>query len=377
MSDIEINNNILEEPVKKKRGRKKKSEILAESLAQNISINIQETTEDIENVPKKRGRKPKGGKLIVKDTSNALPVTQVANVILHLKCSLSELNTYNETCKNLLNNPLEYNPTVPPTITTFNGKDADKYAPYDDSDNAKNNRIINNDSAYDTIATKPANFLCSKCQNNTNAIITDKPLDDTDDINLKDITSKLKHIKIQLYKSNNPDKKSACFWCTYEYDNPTCYIPKYELDGEMCGYGSFCRPECAVAYLMKENIDDTTKFERYHLINQLYGKSHNYNKNIKPAPDPHYLLDKFYGNLTIQEYRKLLKTDHMLLVVEKPMTRILPELHDDMEDFGANIYGGKSVQYSNNNTGVYKVKRQSEKQKGPSKSEIMKENFGF
>jgi hypothetical protein len=377
MSDTELNNNIVEEPVKKKRGRKKKSDILAESLAQNISITVQETTEDVENVPKKRGRKPKGGKLIVKDNSNALPVTQVANVILHLKCSLSELNTYNETRINLLNNPLEYNPAVPPTITTFNGKDADKYAPYDDSDNAKNNRLTNQDNAYDIVATKPANLLCSKCQNNTNAITTDKPIDDTDDVNLKDVTLKLKHIKIQLYKSNNPDKKSACFWCTYEYDNPTCYIPKYELDGEMCGYGSFCRPECAVAYLMKENIDDTTKFERYHLINQLYGKSHNYNKNIKPAPDPHYLLDKFYGNLTIQEYRKLLKTDHMLLVVEKPMTRILPELHDDMEDFGANIYGGKSVQYSNNNTGVYKVKRQSEKQKGPSKSEIMKENFGF
>ena len=376
MSDTELNNNILEEPVKKKRGRKKKSDILAESLAENVSMTIQEATEDVENVPKKRGRKPKGGKLIVKDTSNALPVTQVANVILHLKCSLSELNTYNETRINLLNNPLEYNPAVPPIITTFNGKDADKYAPYDESDNAKNNRLTNQNNAYDIVATKPANFLCTKCQNNTNAITTDKPMDDTDDVNLKDVTLKLKHIKLQLYKSNNPDKKSACFWCTYEYDNPTCYIPKYELDGEMCGYGSFCRPECAVAYLMKENIDDTTKFERYHLINQLYGKSHNYNKNIKPAPDPHYLLDKFYGNLTIQEYRKLLKTDHMLLVVEKPMTRILPELHDDMEDFGANIYGGKSVQYSNN-TGVYKVKRQSEKQKGPSKSEIMKENFGF
>ena len=67
----------------------------------------------------------------------------------------------------------------------------------------------------------------------------------------------------------------------------------------------------------------------------------------------------------------------MLLIVEKPMTRILPELHDDVEDLGANIYGGRSIQPNNNNTGVYKVKRQSEKQKGPSKTDIMKENFGF
>jgi len=86
-------------------------------------------------------------------------------------------------------------------------------------------------------------------------------------------------------------------------------------------------------------------------------------------------LDKFYGNLSIQEYRKLMKTEHMLLVIDKPMTRILPELHEDNEEFITNIYGGKQQQ--NSGTGMYKVKRQSEKQKGPSKSSIMKENFGF
>ena len=34
-----------------------------------------------------------------------------------------------------------------------------------------------------------------------------------------------------------------------------------------------------------------------------------------------------YGNLTIQEYRKLLKSERLLLIVDKPLTRILPELH--------------------------------------------------
>ena len=85
------------------------------------------------------------------------------------------------------------------------------------------------------------------------------------------------------------------------------------------------------------------------------------------------MLDKFYGNLTIQEYRKLLKSDHTLLIVDKPMTRILPELHEENEDF-MNNYSSTS---GNNNTGVYKVKKQSEKKKGPSKSEIIKETFGL
>jgi hypothetical protein len=200
--------------------------------------------------------------------------------------------------------------------------------------------------------------------------------DEDDDINIKDVNAKLKRLKIQLYKNSNPDKKSACFWCTYEYDNPSCYIPKYENDDQVFGYGSFCRPECAVAYLMKENLDDSTKFERYHLLNQIYSKVYDYKKNIKPAPNPFYLLEKYYGNMTIQEYRKMLKTEHMLLVIDKPLTRILPELHEDNEDIVLNIYGG-SKSTSTVNNGVYKVKRQSEKPQGPSKTTIMRDKFGL
>jgi len=130
---------------------------------------------------------------------------------------------------------------------------------------------------------------------------------------------------------------------------------------------------------MKENIDDSQKFERYHLLNQIYSKVYNFKKSIKPAPNPYYLLDKFYGNLTIQEYRKLLKTEHMLLVIDKPMTRILPELHEDNESMMLNIYGGaKTASTTTGNTnGVYKVKRQSEKQQGPTKTSIIRDKFGL
>ena len=375
--------NILNEPIKKRRGRKKKEE--TSSPEHNLSLHAEDaeiaiTAEVNENVPKKRGRKPKGGKLVVKNTENNAPQSQVTNVILHLKCSLSDLNQ-NESVINLLGNPLEYNPMVPPSIVTFNDKETiNKYAKYDENMIENKTTTTVDKNAYDvplnSISTvEPAEHVCSKC-NCQSADFFDFKSDDTTDVNMKDILLKLKNLKLKLYKSANNDKKSACFWCTYEFDNPACYIPKYELNDEMCGYGSFCRPECAVAYLMKENIDDSTKFERYHLINQLYGKACGYNKHIKPSPDPYYLLDKYYGNLTIQEYRKLLNTEHMLLVVDKPMTRIMPELHDDVDDFGSNMYGGKSVQYGNN-TGVYKVKRQSEKQKGPSKNDIIKEKFGF
>jgi hypothetical protein len=134
-------------------------------------------------------------------------------------------------------------------------------------------------------------------------------------------------------------------------------------------YGSFCRPECAVAYLLKENLDDSTKFERYQLLNQIYGKIYDYKRNIKPAPNPYFTLEKYYGNLTIQEYRKLLKTDHMLLTIEKPMTRMLPELHEETDETILNV--GKTT------TGTFKVKRQSEKVSGPTKTSILMSAFGI
>jgi hypothetical protein len=93
------------------------------------------------------------------------------------------------------------------------------------------------------------------------------------------------------------------------------------------------------------------------------------------------MLDKYYGNLTIQEYRKLLKSDHLLLVIDKPLTRILPELHEDTEEFLTNIYGTYSAPTTSkpvaNTNGVYKVRRQSDKQHAPSKSNIIKEHFGL
>lgn len=348
---------------KKKRGRKKKD------ANEDIQTAVVDVPSVADKIPKKRGRKPKGGKLITAPITDNTERMSVANIILHLKCSLDSLNYDEDRDSPILRNPTEYIPDPPPDIMAYIPSSTSGFSHFGKSQNA-----IQNISAYTSSTTVlPVDNmqLCTPItQHNADTTTTDS------EVSMKDIHTKIKQIKMQLYHNSNPDKKSACFWCTYDYDNPTCYIPKYEVDGELCGYGSFCRPECAVAYLLKENIDDSIKFERYHLLNKLYSVVYNFKKNIKPAPDPHYLLDKFYGNLTIQEYRKLMKTDHMLLVIDKPMTRILPELHentDDMENTG--IHGSKGA--ISKQSGVYKVKRQSEKQRGPSKTDIMKENFGF
>ena len=377
--------NIVDPSLPKKRGRKKK--VIQANKPNTETVNITITLEENDgtlqpnsetNLPKKRGRKPKGGKLVTKTQETNNSNNTIANIVLHLKCSMQDLTDHNTVIKQMVTDPMSYNPNIPPSILTYNN-DNSIFTPYENINSSTEKQSERKDFAYVEFEEKKLSNIQNICHSCSMKISDELPCqstDEEDDINIKDVNAKLKKLKIQLYKNSNPDKKSACFWCTYEYDNPSCYIPKYENDDQVFGYGSFCRPECAVAYLMKENLDDSTKFERYHLLNQIYSKVYDYKKNIKPAPNPYFLLDKYYGNLTIQEYRKLLKTEHMLLVIDKPLTRILPELHEDNEDFIMNIYGGTS-QPNQNVSGVYKVKRESEKQKGPSKKSIMKDKFGL
>ena len=331
-------------------------------------------------------KKIKSGKLVKSNTKVNIVITepQKTNIILHLKCSLSDLDSYNENYNKQVTNPHIYNPDIPPEVKTYNEKEQQGH-PWnniDKNDFAYIDSIVNNNICKLCNATndeKNQHEKTTRKDNHKNKNNTDNT--DCDNDNIKEIQFKLKKLKTQLFKNILPsEKKSACFWCTYDFDNPECYIPRYEINGELFGYGCFCRPECAVSFLMKENIDDSTKFERYHLLNQIYSKIFDYKQNIKSAPNPYYMLEKFYGTLTIQEYRKLLNSGHLLLVIDKPMTRILPELHEDNEEIQNGFYSSNSNNATISNikpNGVYKVKRQSEKQDEPSKTSIIREHFGL
>ena len=80
------------------------------------------------------------------------------------------------------------------------------------------------------------------------------------------------------------------------------------------------------------------------------------------------MLDKFYGNLSIQEYRALLRNERLFLVVDKPLTRILPELHEDNDDF---IINNKIIP-----SNTYQIKKKLQK-KPQTKNNILNEKFGL
>tara|TARA_B100001094_G_C17536755_1_gene487220 strand:- start:35 stop:478 length:444 start_codon:yes stop_codon:yes gene_type:complete len=136
-------------------------------------------------------------------------------------------------------------------------------------------------------------------------------------------------------------------------------------------YGCFCSPECALSYLKKEDIDTSTMWSRYTLLNNIYCNIYNYEKNIKPAPSPYYMLDKYYGNMNIQEFRKLLKNDRLIMVVDKPMTKILPEIYEENNeepDIMNNLLDSKKRKPSQK----YKLKSKEETK---TKMSILKNNF--
>ncbi len=326
----------------KKKGRKPKS--YYENLKNDLSLNNQDQTiEEVKPVKehKKRGRKPKGG-IVVEQTKTINTIIPIPNIILHLNCKLSDILNSNNDYSNT------YNPYVE-NVNDFNNDENCNYDFLTNNDNLDNNNLdnnIDNTNIDNNINMNDINSINNlNCENNKKKnLFIDVTINNNsnnnsnnnikieNELNKKNIAKKLKELSFNL-KYNNINNKSDCFWCTYCFDNEPIVIPKHELNNQLYCYGNFCSPECACAYLMKEKIDSSTQFERYYLLNNIYGKIYNYDKNIKPAPDPHYLLKKFNGNMEIQEYRKLLENERLLLIVDKPLSRTFPEIFEDNDDF--------------------------------------------
>jgi len=266
--------------------------------------------------PRKRGRKPKGGKLIVKNANIKSEPEKIPNVILHLKCQVN-----NDTFKS----NLIYTPDVPVVkcITTETSL------------------------AYDEIQT-----------NDTSSMTTNVPEPQPSSQNVhnqsRSIYTKLLELQQKFKMNGVVDRNSDCFWCHHSFVNPPVYIPRHRFgSGDVNKresdtyevYGYFCSPECACGHLNKENLDTSIYWERYSLLNSLYGKVFDYNHNIKPAPEPFYFLSKYQGNMTIDEYREMNTSSNHVYLIEKPLTRVMPELINETYESPTIENGGGEQKY--------------------------------
>lgn len=326
--DFSQENNINKKSniVKKKRGRKpKKKEVVVKSAPKKRGRKpkIRNPEELLPKIPKKRGRKPKDkyGIYTIKKM-NRKQIINEEQVILHLPITSKEIQ--DEESKSSL---FAYNPEITEPL------------PYENENNHQS-LLYDNQSCLgkteNTDSNININYYKTELDNKVLECNIDKKIDD--DIIIKkikyednnkivepkqiiSINMRKKEVKIKYNKTNIkntnslvrqnfsdnsywPEKTNiACWWCCHNFSNTPATLPtKYEK-GIYSVIGVFCSPECAGAWNFNDKANDSLIWERYSLLNMLYINIYkNINLNIKLAP-PKELLEKFGGQLTIEEFR--------------------------------------------------------------------------
>jgi len=153
------------------------------------------------------------------------------------------------------------------------------------------------------------------------------------DINYYNINSNL------LFQFNNyndrktiPEKSdAACFWCCHTFTNRPVVLPIRDTGEYLQVTGNFCSPECASAYLFDMRQDSHTRWEQLALLYRVYAES--CDGKIHPAPSRN-ILTLFGGNLSIQEYRGLIRSHKVRVDIHlPPMVSILSTMDTKPIDF--------------------------------------------
>ena len=289
-----------EKPPPKKRGRKPKKK-----------------TEE-KKIPKKRGRKPQNKsygfnkkKIIINPIIND-------NIIIHLpiKDIYSDINN--------VDNILNYSPIMnfPKAVN-----DDKNLAFIDAEEESKTNKndIPEKHVDYPEFTNVLHNDGWFK-DNITLDSIKEERNKDIDEIETKINNNSVSKTLIQFNEANKLDywpknTKISCWWCTYQFNKVPCALPVYCSNNIYNVIGVFCSPECAAAYNFNTN-GITNIWEKYSLLNLLYGKL--YKKGITIAP-PRNTLKKFGGNLTIDQFRKYnVNNDASFKIIYPPLKSIIP-----------------------------------------------------
>lgn len=291
---------------------------------------------DIQPLKKKRGRKPKGGKIVNKELIISQTNDFKPSIILHLKCSSDSVK----------GDSITYDPTIN-IIKPSNEFDINYNNVGDMNKIVFNAEEYNKTSYNDTMPTCEQNT--SMLSVDSNKTIHSLTLNDYKNI-INDINNK--------FSCKNNNIKSDCFWCNHGFDTQAVHIPKNYINEKYNVYGHFCSIECAAGFLFNEKINMSEKFERYTLLNYIYKDIAN-NNVVIPAPSPYYLLSKFCGNMSIDEYRNIYTTNHKINCINKPNSLNVeyPEVYLHMNN-DSSVYNYDAV-----SNGSFKIKKASSKNK--------------
>ncbi len=131
----------------------------------------------------------------------------------------------------------------------------------------------------------------------------------------------------------------CCHWCCEKFENIPIGLPVKIIEEKYYVIGVFCSFECAAAYNF--DMNDEQVWDRYTMLNTLYNEIQNSINNdsddladpnkefikIKPAPN-RYLLDKFGGPLTIDEFRKSNMNYINYNLIYPPLISVIPQIEE-------------------------------------------------
>lgn len=313
-----------EEDMPKKRGRKPKNKI------------FEHKPKDEE--PKKRGRKPKNNYGIVEKKKEVISKTEDF-IILQLPIRSKDLTDVEFTGDKILTYSDKINPDPIGFISS------DKYKEFDNGD-IETQQIIN---MADTTQNLPPS-IPDLFENNITKIVKEKtkPVDFTKQdlhrrwenikerkagYNYENRQARQVKLMVQYQEANKRNEwpkhtKIHCFWCCHSFEGIPWAIPFKYINNEFHVDGNFCSPECAAAHNFAQK--DFNMWERYMLLNLLYNKV-NYPRyqKLKLAPLKRMLVE-YGGNMTINDFRRYCHNYSKDYIVNFPPMISIPTIAEEI-----------------------------------------------
>lgn len=340
--DIEETNdkNMVDEPLKKKRGRKSKpkEDIPEEKIQKKRGRKPKvKEIETVEKIPKKRGRKPKEKIYSVKE----LPKTffeenKNETFILHLPIKMSDREN-NTDPQPIMNDNLNYS-----MLDNNNQKNKMDNNMLMTQHDLLDNLVFDNEHDEDEFEKVENRIEKQRMQIQSFKKEKDNEKDEDDENKPNKIIKKnLRNIMYEFINSNAdktwPDSTNTyCWWCCHPFHGVPCALPELYRKEKFFVSGCFCSFNCTASYNFSKN--DDSMWERYSLLNLMYKKLYNQKfVKISLAP-PREILKIFGGYMSIDEFRdNSLKNEKVFTVVKPPLISIIPKIEENISSANKSV----------------------------------------
>jgi hypothetical protein len=341
----EASAEVLDEPVKKKRGRRKKVDI---NVANHVANQV--ANQDVVAPTIKRGRKPRSHtnsrniSMLMSSTEPEetlilnlkIDPKSTVNKILTQDCMTENKNQLNSSSAKQSHDKLElYRNTDIQSITSPQKMTLDRGGGVDGKDVL---RVEGNTFFYTPDMSIPLAYDVKDIREP----ITDNKYETSNDIDANSVIDEnmgidVQNISIDLQKriddytirtSTTRDGNIVCHNCCNSFKTPPFGIPIKYHQGKYYIIKYFCMLECSARYIFSEETTVQDSWESYSLLNRM-AHDLGYSSMVRLAPSKD-CLQMFGGSMSIETYREFSKThpSKIMNVLHYPMIRTTQQIEE-------------------------------------------------